>query len=127
MAIDRALETAPTLALRFCAAVYRWWCARGRFAEAELAFSSSLEACGEREPGLRARVLQGRAYTAIWAGDFEAADLHATEALALADEVGDDGTAARALPPRYRLAVRQPAGGASRARASSRARAGSGR
>jgi DNA-binding CsgD family transcriptional regulator len=96
VAIDRALETAPTLTLRFCAAQYRWRCARGRFAEAELAFSSSLEACGEREPGLRARVLQGRAYTAVWAGDFEAADVHATEALALAGEVGDDGTAARA-------------------------------
>jgi len=96
VAIERALETAPTLALRFCAALYRWWCARGRFAEAELAFSSSLEAWGEREPGLRARALEGRAYTAIWTADFEAADAHATEALALAGEVGDDGTAARA-------------------------------
>src|SRR6185503_16399885 len=96
VAIERALETAPTLALRFCAALYRWWCARGRFAEAELAFSSSLEAWGEREPGLRASALEGRAYTAIWTADFEAADAHATEALALAGEVGDDGTAARA-------------------------------
>ena len=95
-AIDYALGSEPPLALRFCAALYRWWCARGRFAEAELAHSRSLEACGDREPGLRARAFQRRAYIAIWVGEFEAADAHATEALALAEEVGDDGTAARA-------------------------------
>jgi predicted ATPase/DNA-binding SARP family transcriptional activator len=95
-AIDWALRSEPALALRFCAALYRWWCARGRFAEAELAHSRSLDACGDREPGLRARVLHGRAYTAIWAGDSDAAEAQATEALTLAEEVGDAGTAARA-------------------------------
>jgi predicted ATPase/DNA-binding CsgD family transcriptional regulator len=95
-AIDHALSTEPALALRFCAALYRWWCADGRFAEAELAFSRSLEAGGEREPRLRARALHARAYVAIWAGDFEPAERHATEALALANEVGDGGTSARA-------------------------------
>ena len=82
--------------MRFCAALYRWWCARGRFAEAELAHSRSLEACGDRDPALRARAFHSHAYVAIWAGDFDAAQAHATEALALAEEVGDQGTASRA-------------------------------
>jgi predicted ATPase/DNA-binding CsgD family transcriptional regulator len=94
-AIDWALRLKPPLALRFCAALYRWWGARGRFAEAELATSRSLGACGERESALRARVLHGRAYLANWTGDFASAETHATEALALADEVGDMGSAAR--------------------------------
>jgi DNA-binding CsgD family transcriptional regulator len=41
-------------------------------------------------------VFHGRAYIAIWVGDYETAATHATEALALADEVGDRATAARA-------------------------------
>ena len=95
-AIDYALRSEPTLALRFCAALHMWWSTRGRFAEAELAQSRSLEACGEAEPGLRARVLLGRAWTSNRAGNYEAAEAHATQALALAEEVGDAGTAARA-------------------------------
>jgi DNA-binding CsgD family transcriptional regulator len=95
-AIDWTLGSEPSLALRFCAALYRWWGARGRFAEAELAYSRSLAACADREPALRARVLHGRAYLVNWTGDYKAAEAHATEALALADEVGDQGTAARA-------------------------------
>jgi predicted ATPase/DNA-binding CsgD family transcriptional regulator len=95
-AIDHALKTDSALALRLCTALYRLWCARGRFAEAELADARALDACADSEPGLRARVLYGRAYTAIWAGNYKAAEAHATEALALADGVGDDGTAARA-------------------------------
>ena len=95
-AIDRALGSEPELALRFCAALYRYWPARGRLAEAELAHSRALEACGDREPALRARVLRGRAMTASYAGRYEAAEAHTTEALALAEEVGDGQTAARA-------------------------------
>ena len=95
-AIDYALPSEPPLALRFCAALYRWWVARGRFAEAELALSRSLNACGEEDPALRARALERRAWVVINAGEFEAAESHAIEALALADEVGDEGTAGRA-------------------------------
>ena len=95
-AIDCALGSEPALPVRFCAALYRWWCARGRFAEAELAHSRSLEVCGDREPAVRARAFHSRAYIAIWVGEFQAAEAHATEALALAEEVGDQGTAARA-------------------------------
>ena len=95
-AIDHALRSDPSFALRFCAALRGWWRARGRFAEAELAHSRSLAACADREPGLRARAFETRADIALWVGEFGAAEAHATEALALADEVGDQRTAARA-------------------------------
>jgi len=92
-ALDHALATDPALALRFCAALHRWWGARGRFAEAELAHARSLHAAGDAEPALRAQVLQGRASLAIWMGDYPAAAAHASESLALA---GDGLTTARA-------------------------------
>ena len=95
-AIDHALESDPRLALRLSVALHRWLHTRGRFAEAELAYSRSLEACGDAEPALRARVLQCRAWVATSADELEAAEAHAPEALALADEVGDQGTAGRA-------------------------------
>ncbi len=95
-AIDHALRSEPPFALRFCAALYRWWCTRGRFAEAELAHSRSLDVCGDTEPALRARAIESRAYIAVWVGDFQESEVYATEALALAEEVGDRATAARA-------------------------------
>jgi predicted ATPase/DNA-binding CsgD family transcriptional regulator len=95
-AIDWSLGCDLPLALRLCAALHRWWAVRGRFAEAELSHSRSLQASGDREPALRARVLHGRAYLALWMGDYDAAAEHATEAIALADEVGDERSAARA-------------------------------
>jgi predicted ATPase/DNA-binding CsgD family transcriptional regulator len=95
-AVEWALLSEPPLALRFCAALCRWWCARGRFAEAELAHSRSLDACADREPALRARVFRGRVRVATSLGDGEAAESHATEALALAEQAGDGASAARA-------------------------------
>jgi predicted ATPase/DNA-binding CsgD family transcriptional regulator len=95
-AIDHALRTDVERALRFCAALYRWWGARGRFAEAELFHSRALEACGDRDPALHARVLHGRAFLAVWAGEFAVADAYATEALGLAGQADDAATAARA-------------------------------
>ena len=95
-AIEHALRSDPPRALRFCAALYRWWCARGRFAEAELAHARSLEACDDAVPGLRARVFESRAWVASNSLDFDAAESHATEALALAEGAGDPATAARA-------------------------------
>ena len=95
-AIDYSVRTKPSLALRFCPALRGWWRARGRFAEAVLAHSRSIEGSGDIEPALRARANESRADIALWMGDYEAAEAHATEALALAEEVGDQGTAARA-------------------------------
>jgi predicted ATPase/DNA-binding CsgD family transcriptional regulator len=95
-AIDHAVGAESRLALRFCATLYKWWAARGRYAEAELAYSRSLEAAGDDEPALTALALRGRTYVAVQAGEFEAAVRYATDALALAEEVGDKATAARA-------------------------------
>ena len=95
-AIDHALATDPALAFRFCAALHRWWRARGRLAEAELAYTRSLAACEDVEPALHARVLADRAFLVVNTGDYETAGVHAAEALALADEIGDLRTAAHA-------------------------------
>src|SRR4029450_4920133 len=80
----------------FCAALPMWWISRGRFAEAELAHSRALEACGDREPALRARVLLGRSMTANYVGRYEAGEAHATDAFALAGGGGARDTAAGA-------------------------------
>jgi predicted ATPase/DNA-binding CsgD family transcriptional regulator len=124
-AIDHALDSEPTLALRFCTVLYRWWHARGRYTEAELAHGQALDVCGDREPGLRARARWSRAWLATSRGEHEAAEAHAMEALALAEEVGDTGTAARA---RCQLGaalqwVRPPAARAELGRAAELARA----
>ena len=92
-ALDYSLGTELALALRFCAALTPWWSASGRLAEAELAYPRALEACADVEPELRARVFQRRAATVIATADYEAAEAHAMEALAL---TADDATAARA-------------------------------
>jgi predicted ATPase/DNA-binding CsgD family transcriptional regulator len=95
-AIDYALSTNPELALRFGAALYRWWHTRGRFAEAELTYSRSLDAGAHTEAGLRARALQCRAAIATIYSGVEVSEGYAIEALALADEAGDQAAAARA-------------------------------
>jgi predicted ATPase/class 3 adenylate cyclase/DNA-binding CsgD family transcriptional regulator len=100
-AIDFALGTAPELALRFCIAIHRWWGIRGRYREAELAFTRSLEAGGAEDEGLRARAHEARAYLRVWTGEFDAAAVDVGEALALAGPE-DPATAARA---RCHLAV----------------------
>jgi len=95
-AIDWAVTTDPSPALRFCAALYYWWSSRGRFAEGELAYTRALDAHRGGEPALRARVFLGRAHLSTYAGDYQAAEAHASEALALAEEATDAGTASRA-------------------------------
>lgn len=95
-ATEHALAGEPSRALRLCIALQRWWDAQGRFAEAELAFARSFEAVADCDPALQGRVLVARAAVAIARGDFVAAEAHATEALALADRLGDTRAAARA-------------------------------
>ena len=70
-AIDHSLRNEPPLALCLCAALQRWWFARGRVAEAELAYARAFEACGDREPALRARLLNARTWFAVTAGDHD--------------------------------------------------------
>ena len=96
-AIDHAIRTDPELALRLCAALFPLWRTRGRFAEAESAYSRSIAAAEGGPSAMRARVLWCRAYIAVWSGDFEAAETHGLAALELAERTGDRSTAARAL------------------------------
>ena len=96
-AFDRAADTAPGLALRFNIALNMWRRARRPLGENETAYARSLAAAEAEPPGPRARVLWARAYNAIGGGEAEAAEIHATDALALAQEAGDKSTAARAL------------------------------
>jgi hypothetical protein len=86
------------VALRMCAALWPFWRTRGREAEAALAQSRALTAGYDAAPGLRARVLVTSATRCIGQYDPVAAQTQATEALALAEEAGDRGTAARREP-----------------------------
>ena len=91
----------PPLALRICAALYSLVLERRAAASPRPKLAHS-RALGRRpaidEPALRARLLfNGRAYLVCsWRADYAAAEAHATESLALAAQVGDDATAARA-------------------------------
>lgn len=96
-AIDRSVATAPGQALRFCDGLFMWWRATGRYREAETAYSRALEVSAGESEQLRASVLWSRSYLALASGELEATQAHAAEALALAEDAGDQGTAARAL------------------------------
>ena len=96
-AIEHALGSDPSVALRLCAALYPFWRARGRFAEAALAQSRALAAGARRRARRCARGCSVTSATrSIGQGDPEAAHAHATEALALAEQAGDRSAAARA-------------------------------
>src|SRR5215217_4233305 len=92
-----AVRTDPARALRLCVALMHWWRARGRFAEGQLVFGSALDAAAADASALRARALWSRSFLALEAGKFRAAGPYAREALDLAEKLGEDATAARAL------------------------------
>jgi predicted ATPase/DNA-binding CsgD family transcriptional regulator len=95
-AIDYAIRSDPPLALRFCTALFMWWRASQTFAQAQAAYSRALAAAEDGPAASRARALWGRGNNALGLGEFEAAGADATDALALAAEAGDRGTASRA-------------------------------
>jgi predicted ATPase/DNA-binding CsgD family transcriptional regulator len=92
-----AVRTDPESALRLCVSLMHWWRARGRFAEAEIVFGSSLDAAPAGASALRARALWSRCFLALEAGRFGAAGPYAREALDMAEKLGEGATAARAL------------------------------
>jgi predicted ATPase/DNA-binding NarL/FixJ family response regulator len=96
-ALDRAVTSDPTVALRLCAALTFWWKLRGRFAGAEEALSRALAAAAATPSRLRARVLWARAYLACYAAEVETAAACAQQALAMAERLGEHDIAARAL------------------------------
>jgi predicted ATPase/DNA-binding CsgD family transcriptional regulator len=94
-ALGRACATQPELALRLTIALTGWWRLRGRFTEADAAYALALTG-PDVDVGLRARATAGRCFAAAIAGSVDAA-AYGAEALRLADEAGDAGTAALAL------------------------------
>lgn len=96
-ALDRAIETDPDRALRLCLGLTRWWRLRGLFDVAERSYERALEAADPAPSALRARVLWGRAYLLVFAGNYQRAIDSAQAAVAMAEEVGDSVALARAL------------------------------
>jgi predicted ATPase/DNA-binding CsgD family transcriptional regulator len=96
-AVDWAIESDPERALRLCVALTFWRRLRGRFAESDVTYARALEAADEEPSSLRASALRARAWLKAMAADFIGSVKSAEEALAMAEEVGDDSTAARAL------------------------------
>lgn len=96
LAIEWAAGSDSEKALQLSVALTLWWRLRGLFAQGEAAFTRALDAAPEPSV-LRARALWGRAFLLIFAGAFEAAFPAAQLALETAEQVGDDGTAARTL------------------------------
>jgi predicted ATPase/class 3 adenylate cyclase/DNA-binding CsgD family transcriptional regulator len=96
-ALLHAADTDAERALRLCVALTVWAKLRGRFALADADYVRALEAAGEEPSALRARVLWARGYLLTYSGRFEEAVACELAALELAEALGEDSTAARAL------------------------------
>jgi len=96
-AIEHAVDTDADTAMRLCVALTVLWKLRGRFAEADSAYSRVLEVAGEEPSPLRARVLWARSYLGAYGGDFDAAAARAQEGHEMARALGEASTAARCL------------------------------
>jgi predicted ATPase/class 3 adenylate cyclase/DNA-binding CsgD family transcriptional regulator len=96
-AIDWAVGTDPTTALRLCSALPFWWFRRGRLTTGLAHFERALAACTERRSPLRGRALWGQAYLAASAAKWELTHAAATEALTLGEQLGDAWIQGRAL------------------------------
>jgi predicted ATPase/DNA-binding CsgD family transcriptional regulator/class 3 adenylate cyclase len=95
-----ALEWAETTGadetmLRLVTALAVYWVLRGHTAEGGRWFARALTT-GEVPSVVRARALWGAAHVAVYGDDHEACDLRCPQALAMAREVGDPWTIARA-------------------------------
>jgi DNA-binding CsgD family transcriptional regulator len=96
-AIEHTAQAEPEKALRLCSALSYWWLLNGRFVEGPAALSRALEAAVGQRSSLRCGALFWRAYLAFFAADYERTQQDATEALALAHELGDRSNEARVL------------------------------
>ncbi len=103
-ALDFALRTGDDAsALRFGAALWRFWLERGYFAEGRAWLRLALSRDGD--PELRARALTGASVLAHYAGDYEAAEALCRESIELNEARGDEPGRAAALEA-LALAVR---------------------
>jgi predicted ATPase/DNA-binding CsgD family transcriptional regulator len=96
-ALDRALQTDPDRALRLCVAVSDWWRLRGLYGAAGRGFERALAAGDGTASLLRAQALCAHGYLLLLGGEYELAIEIAQQALAMAEEVGDQSAQARAL------------------------------
>jgi predicted ATPase/DNA-binding CsgD family transcriptional regulator len=96
-AIAHAAQVEPEEALRLCAALSYWWLLTGRLVEGLPALTRALEATVAQRSSLRCDALFWRGYLAFFAADYELTQQAATEALALAHQLGDQPNEARIL------------------------------
>ena len=85
------------VAVRFGAALWKFWYVRGHLAEAERWLERSFALPGPTPAGERAEALYGAGWFAHFRGDSALAEAHGEEALALAREAGDPLRTAMAL------------------------------
>ena len=86
---------------------YRWWARAAASPRPSWRIRARWRPAATASPRCAHGRFEGRAYIAVWVGEFEAAEAYATEALALAEEVGDQGDrGAGALRAGWRAAVR---------------------
>ncbi len=100
--LDTALEWGDTAdatvdMLRFTAALTLFWELRGHLAKGGRWFARVLGGDDEPPTVERARALWGAAHVALYGDDFETMMVRAPQSLAMAETVGDDWAAARAL------------------------------
>ena len=96
-AIDYTAEAEPEKALGLCTALAYWWLLTGRLVEGPAALTRALDATAGQRSTLRCGALFWRGYLAFFAADYERTQQDATEALALARELGDRANEARVL------------------------------
>jgi predicted ATPase/DNA-binding SARP family transcriptional activator len=96
-ALSSGLADDPAAALQLAVSLWRFWLARGHFAEGSRWLAATLAAAPQRTP-LRARALLAAAAMEVRRGDSTARLLElAVEAAAIMREVGDDETLAQTL------------------------------
>jgi predicted ATPase/class 3 adenylate cyclase/DNA-binding CsgD family transcriptional regulator len=96
-AIDHTAEVEPEKALRLCTALAYWWLLTGRLVEGPAALTRALDATTAQRSSLRCGTLFWHGYLAFFAGDYGLTQHDVTEALALAQELGDRTNEARVL------------------------------
>jgi predicted ATPase/DNA-binding CsgD family transcriptional regulator/transcriptional regulator with XRE-family HTH domain len=85
------------VAVRFGAALWKFWYARGHLAEGSSWLEQAFAIPGASPPGARAEALYGAGWFAHYRGDSALAEAHGGEALVLAREAGDPLRTAMAL------------------------------
>jgi DNA-binding CsgD family transcriptional regulator/tetratricopeptide (TPR) repeat protein len=96
-ALSWTLQHDPELALRLAAGLWRFWSQRGYWREGRDWLAQALAAAPAAPAAVRAAALAGAGALADEQGDFAQARRCFEEALALAEESGDERRAARAL------------------------------